>query len=150
MKTLITFADLTYTTKGTSSNAFPYAGAVVASYAKKKLGDEIETELFKYPEDFKNYVEKNNPKIICFTNYSWTLDISHEFAKKIKNKFPDTISVFGGPNYPDEANLQKDFLSSYPAIDFYIKGEGEIGFLNLLTVLVIDFFFLPLYQYQIF
>ena len=132
MKTLITFADLTYTKKGTSSNAFPYAGAVVASYAKKKLGDAIETELFKYPEDFKNYLENNNPKIICFTNYSWTLDISHEFAKKIKSKFPDTISVFGGPNYPNETNLQKDFLSSYPAIDFYIKGEGEIGFVNLL------------------
>lgn len=131
MKTLITFADLTYTEKGMSSNAFPYASGVIASYAKRFLGDEIEVEIFKYPDDFKNYLEKNNPQIICFTNYSWTLDISHEFAKKIKKKFPKTISIFGGPNYPNELNLQKDFLKTYSAIDFYIKGEGEIGFVNL-------------------
>ena len=98
MKTLIAFADLTYTEQGISSNAFPYAGAIVGSYAKKKFGNDIEIELFKYPQDFKNYLENNTPGIVCFTNYSWTLDISHEFSKKIKNKFPKTIIVFGGPN----------------------------------------------------
>ena len=68
---------------------------------------------------------------MCFTNYSWTLDISHEFAKKIKSKFPKTIAIFGGPNYPNEIDTQKSFLLSYPAIDFYIKGEGELGFVTL-------------------
>ena len=86
MKTLIAFADLTYIGKGKSSVAFPYAVAVVASYAKKKLGDSIEVELFKYPKDLIIYLENNIPTIICFTNYSWTLDISHEFSKKIKKK----------------------------------------------------------------
>ena len=112
MKTLIAFADLAYIGKSKSSVAFPYAGAVVASCAKKKFGDSIEIELFKYPNDFINYLQNNNPSIICFTNYSWTLDISHEFSKKIKEKFPKTISVFGGPNYPNEFDTQKSFLLS--------------------------------------
>jgi len=132
MKTLIAFADLTYTQKGFSSTAFPYAGAIVASYAKKKFGDSISVELFKYPDDFINYLEKNVPNIVCFTNYSWTLDISHEFSKKIKEKFPKAVTVFGGPNYPNELDTQKSFLLDYPAIDFYIKGEGELGFVDLL------------------
>ena len=75
----VSFADLTYTNQGISSNSFPFGSALVASYAKKKLGDKIQTELFKYPEDFKNYLENNKPKIVCFTNYSWTFDISNEF-----------------------------------------------------------------------
>ena len=37
MKILTAFADLTYTEKGLSSNAFPYAVSLVASYAKKKF-----------------------------------------------------------------------------------------------------------------
>ena len=136
MNTKIAFADLTYNEKGTSSKAFPYASALVASYAKKKFENKIEVQIFKYPGDFKNYLENNTPKIVCFTNYSWTLDISHEFAKKIKSKFPETIAIFGGPNYPNEFDSQKSFLLSYPAIDFYIKGEGELGFANLLENLI--------------
>ena len=88
MKTLIAFADLTYIEQGISSNAFPYAGALIGSYAKKKFGDEIEIELFKYPQDFKNYLENNTPTIVCFTNYSWTLDISHEFARYFTTTLP--------------------------------------------------------------
>ena len=34
------FAELTYNEKGTSSKAFPYASALVASYAKK-LGNKV-------------------------------------------------------------------------------------------------------------
>jgi len=136
MNTKIAFAELTYNEKGTSSKAFPYASALVASYAKKKFGNKIEVQIFKYPEDFKNYLENNTPKVVCFTNYSWTLDISHEFAKKIKSKFPETIAIFGGPNYPNESDSQKSFLLSYPAIDFYIKGEGELGFASLLENLI--------------
>ena len=131
MTILVAFADLTYTEKGISSNAFPYAGAVVSSYAKKKLKDEIEVELFKYPSDFKNYLESREPKIVCFTNYTWTMEISYQFAKNIKIKYPKAVTIFGGPNYPNETHTQKSFLLSYPAIDFYVKGEGETAFLNL-------------------
>ena len=63
MKTSIAFACLTYTYQGVSDNAFPYASAIVASYAKKLLHDKIEIELFKYPNDFKDYLEKKNQKL---------------------------------------------------------------------------------------
>ena len=131
MNTQIFFADLTYTNQGVSSNSFPFGAALVAAYAKKKLGNSIKTDLFKYPNDFKNHLETKTPQIVCFTNYSWTFDISNEFAKRIKKKFPATIIIFGGPNYPNEVYTQKNFLSSYRAVDFYIKGEGELAFVEL-------------------
>ena len=78
MKTLIAFADLTYTQKGFSSTAFPYAGAIVASYAKKKFGDNISVELFKYPDDFINYLENNVPNDLSENNKYSLLESSNE------------------------------------------------------------------------
>ena len=127
----IYFSYLTYTKQGISNACFPLGISMVASYAKKRLGDKIDLAIFQYPEHLSKSLENRAPRFACFSNYSWTLDISHEFAKKIKEKSPETITVFGGPNYPIEKNEQEKFLKSYSGIDFYIKGEGEKGFIEL-------------------
>ncbi|MBT4165932.1 radical SAM protein [archaeon] len=128
----ISFADLTYTTKGLSNNTFPFGISLVASYAKKVFGDKIDVEIFHYPKNFINYLENEVPEVICFSSFSWTLDISHEFAKKIKEKNPSVIVIFGGPNFPIEYNEKEKFLKKYSAIDFYVCGEGEKAFVELL------------------
>ncbi|MEM0465175.1 MAG: radical SAM protein [Candidatus Pacearchaeota archaeon] len=131
MKVKIFFADLTHTKQGISSLSFPFGISLVASYAKKELKDKIEFEIFKYPEEFKKYLEKNKPHIVCFSSFSWTLDLSNSFAKKIKEKNPHVITVFGGPNFPLELEEQKNFLLNNTGIDIYIKGEGEKAFVEL-------------------
>jgi len=128
----VALADLTYTNQGISSSGFPYGISLIAAYAKKIFDKEIEIEIFKYPKEFNDYLIKNNPKIIGFSNFSWTLDLSIEFSKKIKEKFPESIIIFGGPNYPSEFDKQKKFLKSYPSIDFYIQGEAELAFVELI------------------
>lgn len=129
----LAFADLTHTNQGLSNNSFPFGVSLVASSAKKTLGGIVkDVQIFQYPEKFAKYLEQETPDIIGFSNYIWTLDLSHEFAKYVKEKSPKTAIVFGGPNYPLEKNLQKRFLEKYPAIDFYIKGEGEKGFAEFL------------------
>jgi len=137
MKINISFSDLTHTDINGSPVAvsFPYGISLIASYAKQVLGDEIEVDIFKYPLDFKDYLDKKTPKIACFSNYSWNLDLAHGFALKIKQKNPGSITVFGGPNYSNESYKQKDFLKEHTGIDFYIKGEGEKGFVSLFEAL---------------
>ena len=131
MTPLITFSDLTHTSQGISNISFPLGISLVASKFKKDLNEDAEIDIFKYPEDLGKNLDKKNLLISCFSNYSWNLDISHEFAKQIKTKSPETIIIFGGPNYPKEKDEQKKFLLSHPAIDFYINGEGELSFINL-------------------
>ncbi len=126
-KIKIVFADLTHTGKNLSGRYFPYGIALVASYLKREF-PEISIDLFKYPDEFSEYLEKNNPKIACFHNASWTENINYEYVKKIKKYSPETIIIFGGPNYPIEYSKQKIFFENHPLIDFYIKGEGEIAF----------------------
>ncbi len=132
MKVPISFSDLTHTGKGLASSTFPLGVSYVASYALKKFPEEISAEIFKYPEDFANYLEKTNPKIACFSNYAWNSNLSCEFAKRIKQKSPGTITVFGGPDYPLDHDKQEEFLLSHPEIDFYIVREGEQAFSELL------------------
>ena len=64
MNTKIAFADLTYNEKGTSSKAFPYASALVASYAKKKFGDNINGMSLYVNDANLSVLYKNSNKIV--------------------------------------------------------------------------------------
>ena len=136
MANKIAFCDLTHTGQTVCANTFPLGAAMVCAYAKKELGKKIEIEVFKYPEDFSQYLEKSIPDIAAFSSYVWNNNLGHEYARRIKERSPDTVIVFGGENFPgyggskepwaDEA--RKAYFKKYPAIDFFIFGEAEIAF----------------------
>ena len=108
---------------------------MVAAYAIQELKEQVSVEIFKYPEDFSNYLESNTPKLACFSVYSWNNNLAHEYASRIKLKHPDTITVFGGPNFPADLDERRDYLLHYPGIDFFIFGEGEVAFVGLYNAL---------------
>lgn len=129
----IIFSSLTH--EEHSCKGIPYGTACVAAYAKEKFRDSIEVEVFKYPDELTNYLEKNVPAVVCFSIYIWNRKISYQFAERIKRHYPETITVFGGPNYPLEKKKQKEFLIEHPDMDFYIFRDGELAFCKLLVEL---------------
>jgi len=131
MATKIYFSDLSHMGQIVAANTIPLGIAYVATYAKENIKDDIDVEIFKYPDDLSNYLDKDMPQLACFSNFSWNIKLSHEFAKRIKEFSPNTITVFGGPNFPDKAEEQQEFLKQYPAIDFYLEYEGEKCFVEL-------------------
>ena len=133
MKTAISFCDLTH--EGHSCNGIPLGVSMVASYSLEKFKDKIAAEIFKYPTEYIARLEKEVPRIACFTNYIWNLNLSYKIAKAVKNNSPQTIIVFGGPNYPLDREEQEAFLRRYPAIDFYVFRNGEIPFSLLFEML---------------
>lgn len=128
MTVKISFADLTHMGQIVAANTFPLGSSMVASYAKKELGDEIDVEVFKYPDDFANYLDKGMPQFAGFSAFSWNIRLAHEYAKRIKAVSPKTITVFGGPNFPDSPKDQEAFLKRFPHIDCYLEFEGELSF----------------------
>lgn len=131
-KKTIYLADLTHTGQSIASNVFPLAIGLIASYVEKMLPDQYEIELFKYPDDLSAACQRKLPDVIGFSNYSWNLNLSIDFAKKIKERSPSTIVVFGGPNYGLTIPEMSDFWRRYSCIDFYIVKEGEKSFVELL------------------
>ena len=129
--TLVSFADLTHTGKTIDANQFPLAIGFVSALLKSRLKDEVEVQLFKFPNEFAEFLETHEPQIACFSNYMWHERLNREFAARIKRRYPNVVTVFGGPNFPTELGEQAAFLESHPEIDFYIDGEGEVPFLEL-------------------
>ena len=106
----VTFADLTHTGIVVDANITPLGIGYVAAYAKNHLKNAIDIELFKYPSKFSKYLEDMTPVIACFSNYMWNERLQQEFARRIKHRNPDIITVFGGPNYPTNLSKQQAFL----------------------------------------
>jgi radical SAM superfamily enzyme YgiQ (UPF0313 family) len=135
MPVKISFADLTHTGQLVAANTFPLGITMVAANAQKELGDEIDFEVFKYPEEFSSYLDDNTPQIACFSAFSWNVRLGHEYARRLKETSPGTIMVFGGPNFPAGHEEQNEFLEKYPAIDCYFEFEGELAFVAFFRAL---------------
>ena len=136
--------DLTHIQgESVSSNVFPLGVGLLAAYVSKSdIGDHFSFELFKYPDDLASRLATHRiPKIVGFANYSWSLELSVAFARAIKVASPDTIVVFGGPNYGlSDEEIHAFWATFGDCIDFNVVLEGEIGFYALLgTLLANDF-----------
>ncbi len=128
--------DLTHTQQTIASDSMPLGIGLIAAYGQSKFKKNIKFRLFKYPEILIKNLLAGQPEIIGFSNYTWNLDLSYQIAKKIKKISPKTAVVFGGPNYPLDVEDQEEFLKKRKAVDFYIYGEGEEAFSDLLSILI--------------
>jgi len=135
-KTLIYLADLTHMASVISAEIFPFAVGLIGAKLIESLPDEVEIEIFKFPNNLTNALEEQTPHIIGFSNYSWNVNISYNYAKKIKEKFPNTVVVFGGPNYGVTDEETEEFWELYPNIDFYVAKEGELAMVELVKQLI--------------
>ncbi len=135
MAVSINFADLTHTGSIVSANTFPLGISMVAAYAKQELGDEIDFEIFKYPDEFNKHLQSGFPKIAAFSSYAWSFNLCLAFASKIKEASPETVVIFGGVNFPSARDEQQAILARNHMIDFFIEGDGELPFVELFNTL---------------
>ena len=131
-KLKIFLAGLSHNYRPTSGNYMPYTVGLVASYAKKIYGDLLDIRLFKFPDKLNTALEQKIPDVLCMSYYTWNANLTYAFAKHVKEKNPKTMIIFGGPNFPHEKEKRKLFLMENPAVDFYIKWDGEYALTNLL------------------
>jgi len=124
--------DLTHETVILVSDTIPVNLGYVGSYAKKIHGNSIELSFFKYPKTVINAIKKNPPDVLGLSNYSWNSLLSERIANIAKLINPNVVTIQGGPNFPNETELQLKFLKERPNTDFHIMFEGEASFATLL------------------
>lgn len=134
-KVLVYLADLTHTGQLVAANTFPLGIGLVAASLLKHLPDQVEVELFKYPDDLNAALRRRIPTIMGFSNYSWTCNLGQEYASRVKMRFPETIVVAGGPNYGATYEEHLDYWRRYPYLDFYVMKEGELAMVELVKTL---------------
>jgi len=141
----IYLADLVYDSTETN-HVVPLNIACLAAYARKKLKDSVKIKLFKYPLDLEREIQLQPPDVLGFSNYSWNERLNHHFCKIVKKKNHQVVTIFGGPNIRlDNSHIEK-YLKNNEYIDYYIVGEGEIPFVELIKKLQskLDDIYLPL------
>jgi radical SAM superfamily enzyme YgiQ (UPF0313 family) len=114
-------------------NYLPYATGLLQAYVEK-YAKHPERYGFLLPIYSRIPVERAveqlvGADVIGFSTYVWNIRISLEIARRIRERSPQTLIVFGGPQVPDRA---EEFLRANPFIDLAVHGEGEPLFLGIL------------------
>lgn len=132
MEKAIYLLDLTHESKlGLGSDMMPLQVGLIGAHCLKDHGERVRVELFKFIADLEKAVRETPPFIVGVSNYMWNINLGYKAAGLIKKERPETILVFGGPNFPDTFDEQVGFLKKYPDIDFYINKDGEVPFSRL-------------------
>ena len=133
----IWLTDLTYTQQTISSDVVPAAIGMIAEYTESYLKDKIDKiDIFKYPEDLISKLNTEKPDVFAVSNYIWNSNLSYLFCKRIKEIYPETIIVMGGPNFPTIEIEQEEFLLDRRVVDYYIVKESEHAFSKLVEYLI--------------
>lgn len=77
-------------------------------------------------------LERLKPDVVGLSAMTYEAGCMHELAREVKRRMPDTLVVCGGP-HPSVAD--EDVMRD-PAVDFVVRGEGELVFLDLLDGIV--------------
>lgn len=133
-KIKIYLGDITYDTVSLSTEAIPLAIGYVAAYCNKVHDSKVEITLFKYLEELEQAIIDSPPDILGLSNYAWNQNIGLEMFDLAKEKNPNVLTVWGGPNFPIDFPSQQKFLMEYSVVDVYVPLEGEIGFANIVDV----------------
>lgn len=135
MKNRISFVNPNYPQGPSELNAhyLPYSVGTLWAYCNQFESVSNNFELNTYVwrrEPYEDALERvKNDSVVGFSCYVWNDNYCKKLAEKIKQRKPDTLIIFGGPQPPIE---KSDIFELYPFVDIFVKTEGEISFSRIL------------------
>jgi len=90
----------------------------------KIIDEQVEDDTFGKISEYvcSPYLPVTHPYIFAFSVLTASYKIALETAKKVKEIYPDSVIIFGGPH---PSALPEEVLMN-PQVDIVIKGEGEL------------------------
>ena len=82
---------------------------------KERFGDEIETSIFKFPDDLISAMETSNPDVLALSNYDWHVNLNKAVIEIARRLNPDVLVVMGGPNIRKKPEGVKQYLLNHLA-----------------------------------
>ena len=130
----ILLADLmhTYSVRDTSL-IVPLNIGYIKAYAVAEHGPLVDIRLFKHPEKLLTQLYNEQPEIVGLSNYGWNEQLNIKIGGKIRELYPDTLIVLGGPNIDIKPDLRLEFMKRHDYADMLIIDGGEEPFSGLIT-----------------
>jgi putative methyltransferase len=119
-----------------NAHYLPYSVGVLWAYVNQfdsiKANYQLEDLIWRR-DNIEDTVEKlSRCDIVGFSTYVWNKNYNYTLARKVKERNPDCIIFFGGPEMPI---TKKDIFKKLPFIDVVIKSEGELILRQLLDAI---------------
>jgi ribosomal peptide maturation radical SAM protein 1 len=86
-----------------------------------------------YLEDLLAIVDWSRYRVVGFTSTFAQTVPSLALASRLKDRYPDLVTVFGGANL--EGAMGVELVRSMPCVDYAITGEGDVAFTDLMIAL---------------
>ena len=77
------------------------------------------------PEIIESVI-RDKPDILALSVFIWNEDEQHQIAKAVKEKYPETLIVMGGPQLA--THKDPEFFQRHPYVDYVVYGDGEKAF----------------------
>ena len=77
-------------------------------------------------------IDEYRPKFLALGAYIWNEKYLPDIVRWVKTRYPETIIIFGGPQV---TYGNHHLVMEYPGVDYFVRGEGELPFTELVNVL---------------
>ena len=118
----------------------PLAMASIEAYFRANQTESICADFRNFNLDSPDFslhsvlqvIHDARPKFLALGSYIWNEKYVPGIVAWTKDHFPETIVILGGPQvtYGD-----CDLAKEYPGVDYFIRGEGEMPFTELINTL---------------
>ena len=128
----------------------PYAVGMLAAFAfdNERIKESYELKRIIYSlEDVEASIQSlDNPAFVGFSNSIWNYKYNLEYAKRLKEVYPDCVVEFGGHHVPPTT----EYLEKYDFVDILVHRKGEEAFRDVLLALLdnTDFGEIPNISYR--
>ncbi len=113
----------------------PYAVGMLVAFAlndeKIKASYDFKRIIYSLEDIEESINSLENPALVGFSNSIWNYHYNLEYAKKLKERYPECVVLFGGHHVPPTT----EFLEKYEFIDILIHRKGEEAFRDVLLAL---------------
>lgn len=84
--------------------------------------------------EFVNRILDEKIDILCFSLYVWNSNYSLKLMKAVREQCPNIKIIIGGPDI--YANIDPDYFSKYPFVDYAVYGNGEDAFKEIIDSII--------------
>ena len=102
----------------------------IAAMVNKRWGKEVETKIFKFPDDLISTMKSSSPDILALSNYDWNVNLNEAIIKIGREINSKLFVVMGGPNIRKKPEGIQEYLTNH-SCDMHVVNEGEEAFSNV-------------------
>jgi radical SAM superfamily enzyme YgiQ (UPF0313 family) len=130
-KTIVGLVQINNSFSG--QNYLPYSVGLLQAYALENAENagalQFLSPIYSRMAVHEAVEHLHSADVVGFSAYVWNIRLSLAIAEVLKERNPQTVIVFGGPQVPDQA---EQFLRHNPFIDLVCHGEGEQVFSRII------------------